>query len=255
MIMTADSGVARQNNRRPAKEGWNTLFIGANRYSRQPGEPEPDMNALFPVAFLVEKNPGAVVEPHYHEAEQFQVVVAGSGRMGLHKLDGVAVHYTGPYSSYGPIVAAEDGLQWFTLRNGYDHGARYMPAERLGLREGRARHQHREAAVDVPGVLSAAELARLTETTGEEVLALEADGMGAWRYRLPPGAAVSGPAPDTGGGQFWLVLEGSVTVEAGQSLPRHSCVFVAPDAAAARPVAGAQGAEILCMQFSRRPRD
>jgi hypothetical protein len=252
MIVTADSQVVRESNRRPAKEGWNTLFLGANRYSLKQGEPEPDMAALFPVAFLVEKNPGAVVQPHYHAAEQFQVVVAGSGRMGLHPLTGVAVHYTGPYSSYGPIVAAEDGLQWFTLRNGFDQGAQYMPAQRLGLREGRARHPHREAAVDVPNVFSAAELARLTEVTRETVLAPADDGVGTWRYRLPPGAEISGPAPSSGGGQYWLVLEGSMAMEPGKNLPRHSCGFVAPDAAEARVVAGAQGAEILCMQFARR---
>ncbi len=51
----------------------------------------------------------------------------GSGRLGLHDIASVAVHYTDAYSAYGPIVAADDGVSWFTLRNAWDPGARYMP--------------------------------------------------------------------------------------------------------------------------------
>src|SRR5215472_11924822 len=34
------------------------------------------------MAFLVEKGPGAVTRPHFHQADQFQVVVAGRGMLG-----------------------------------------------------------------------------------------------------------------------------------------------------------------------------
>ncbi len=252
MILSMDATVARAKNRRPAKEGWNTLFFGANRYSRKAGEREPSADELFPVAFLVEKDPHAVVQPHYHQAEQFQVVVGGGGKFGIHQVDGVAVHYSGPYSAYGPIVADDRGISWFTLRKAYDQGAQYMPAERAGLRDGRARFQHREATAEVPGVLAEADLARLAGPSTDAVLAQEQDGVGAWRHRLPPGASLTGPDPATGGGQFWLVLSGSLTEP--ETLGRNSCLFVAPTAAAVRPVAGPTGAEILCMQFPVRAR-
>ena len=39
---------------------------------------------MYPMAFLVEQDPGAVVGAHYHQADQFQVMVGGSGRLGTH---------------------------------------------------------------------------------------------------------------------------------------------------------------------------
>jgi hypothetical protein len=252
MIQTMDAARAREINRRPAKDGFNTLYLGVNRYHRKEGDPTPDAKALYPVAFLVEKNPGSVIHPHFHVTEQFQVVVGGSCRFGTHDVDGVAVHYTGPYSSYGPIVAREHGLAFFTLRNGFDPGAQYMPAARLGLKEGRAHWQHREATAPVPGVMSAASLARLAAPEAEPILAAQPDGLQAWRHRLPPGAALTGPDPITGGGQFWLVLAGSLVVQPPHALGPRSCAFVPPDAGAATVRAGETGAEFLCLQFPRR---
>ena len=34
----------------------------------------------FPMAFLVEKDSGAIVKPHFHQADQYQVVVQGGGK-------------------------------------------------------------------------------------------------------------------------------------------------------------------------------
>ena len=229
MIQAMDARAAREKNRRPAREGWNTLFLGVNRYHRKEGDPTPDPTAIYPVAFLVEKDPGAVIHPHFHVTEQFQVVVGGSCTFGVHEVDGVAVHYTGPYSSYGPITAKEKGLAFFTLRNGFDPGAQYMPERRLSMREGRKVWQHREATCEVPGVMSEADLSRLTSPATDNVLAQEQDGVGAWRHRLPPGASLTGPDPASGGGQFWLVLSGSLKVTDPAPLSPKSCVFISPD--------------------------
>jgi len=96
------------------------------------------------MAFPVEKRPGAVTRPHSHQADQFQVVVAGRGMLGDHEFSDAAVHYTDACSTYGPIVAGKSGIWWFTLRNRWDPGARYMPAEREVLNAARDRHQHWE---------------------------------------------------------------------------------------------------------------
>ncbi len=252
MILSMDARTARDLNRRQAKEGFNTLYMGVNRYHRKEGDPTPDPKAIYPVAFLVEKDPGAVIEPHFHAAEQFQVVVGGTCKFGTHDVNGVAVHYTGPYSSYGPITAKEQGLAFFTLRNGYDQGAQYMPAQRLSLREGRKHWEHREVTAEVPGVMSEAELAGLEAPSTENVLAVTQDGVGAWRHRLPPGATLTGQNPSSGGGQYWLVLSGSLQVTDPEPLAPKSCVFVSPDEAAATVVAGPFGADVLCMQFPVR---
>src|SRR5690348_15756454 len=105
MVLIADSVLARSTRRRQTSTGWNTAFIGANRQTLAPGEKPPDANALYPMAFLVEKQPGAVTPPHFHQADQFQVVVAGRGRLGDDEFSDGAVHYTDAYSAYGPILA------------------------------------------------------------------------------------------------------------------------------------------------------
>jgi hypothetical protein len=81
------------------------------------------------------------------------------------------------------------------------------------------------------------------------MFAAERDGLGAWLYRLAPGASVTGPDPGAGGGQFWLVVGGMLAAGGGDALPRMSCVFVSPDEAPLAPVAGAEGCEVLALQF------
>ncbi len=255
MILTADSTVARDANRRRTGNGWHTTFIGKNRNTLKEGETPPDANIVYPMAFLVEKDAAAIVKPHFHAADQYQVIVQGGGRLGVHDVGTVSVHYTDSYSAYGPIVAADEGISWFTLRNAWDSGAQYMPAQRQQLREARARFQHREATCGPLAPLTDAELAALTDVTGNAVIEETKDGLGTWRYTVNPGGAARGPDPSTGGGQFWLVSAGTAHVPGGALLPVNSCVFVAPDDAAMRMFAGPVGADLLCLQFPKRARD
>jgi hypothetical protein len=255
MILTADSRVAHETTRRKTPNGWHTTFIGQNRNTLRDGEQPPPSDIVYPMAFLVEKEAGAVVKPHFHQADQYQVVVQGSGRLGLHAIGTVAVHYTAAYSAYGPIVAAEDGVAWFTLRNSWDPGARYMPEHRQQLRAARETHQHLEATCGPLPPLTETELAALTEVGATAVIEPTADGAATWRYTVPAGQSVRGPSPATGGGQFWLVTAGSAAVPDGEQLPVQSCIFVGPDEEPATLIAGNLGADLLCMQFASRPRD
>jgi hypothetical protein len=252
MILTADSTVATEANRRRTGNGWHTTFIGKNRNTLKQGEAPPDANIVYPMAFLVEKDADAIVRPHFHAADQYQVIVQGGGRLGIHDVGTVSVHYTDSYSAYGPIVAAGEGISWFTLRNAWDSGARYMPAERAQLREARARFQHREATCGPLAPLTEAELAALTDVTGSAVIEEAKDGLGTWRYTVKAGGVARGPDPATGGGQFWLVSSGTAHAPGGALLPVNSCVFVAPDDAALQMFAGPAGADLLCMQFPKR---
>src|SRR5205809_26303 len=45
------------------------IYIGANRYTLPPDEKPPPGDALHPMACLVEKGPGAVTRPHFHQAD------------------------------------------------------------------------------------------------------------------------------------------------------------------------------------------
>jgi len=246
LIATADT--ARVNRRRgSAPDGvtfWHTLYLGTSRYNMAPGMPDPDKDALFPMAFLVEQDPGSTANAHFHQQDQFQLVVAGHGTLGLHDIRPVTLHFTAAHTAYGPIRASQDdGVSYFTLRNGFDPGARFMQMaeNRAALRAVRGR-VHREA---VAGPLSSA------TQPSETLIGPEQDGLAAWRYRLAAGEAVTGRDPAQGRGQYWVVTAGSLS-HGDQTLDRLSCAFVYPDDAAFHGVAGAAGAEIIAMQFPHR---
>jgi hypothetical protein len=243
MPILASADAARVNRRRgSAADGvtfWHTLYLGTTRYNMAPGEADPAADVLFPMAFLVEQDPGSTAQSHFHQQDQFQLVVGGHAIMGTHEVRPLTVHFSGAYTAYGPIRAdKDDGVHYFTLRNGFDPGARFMsmPENRVTLRSVPGR-KHREA---VNGPLAEAEIA----------LPQEADGMGAWRYRIGAGERVLGPDPATGRGQYWIVADGTMLV-ADETLPRLSCSFVNPNETPLEAVAGPDGLDVVVMQFPR----
>jgi hypothetical protein len=245
MTLVASADTARVNRRRgSAADGvtfWHTLYLGTTRYNMAPGAPDPTPEALSPMAFLVEQDPGSTANAHYHQQDQFQLVVAGYGTLGLHEVRPTTVHFTGAHTAYGPIRASQDeGVTYFTLRNGFDPGARFMtmPENRVALRTIPGR-KHRES---VAGPLQS------PTTPTETLLGPDPDGMTAWRYSVAPGEPVTGPDPMKGRGQYWVVTGGSL-IHADAPLPKLSCVFVYPDDAPLRAVAGPDGVEVVAMQF------
>lgn len=248
MPMLAQTEAVAINRRRgSAADGvtfWHTLYLGTSRYNMAPGEPEPAADALFPMAFLVEQDPGSTAQAHFHQQDQFQLVVNGKGTMGHHEAAAVTVHFTGAYTAYGPIKADPDqGIWYMTLRNGFDPGARFMGmAENRALLRSVAGRKHREA---VAGPLPP------PTAPAETLLGPDADGMGSWRYTLTAGETLTGPDPGTGRGQYWAVTAGSMSRD-GSVLRRHSLVFVRPDEAPFTATAGTEGLEVVAMQFPRR---
>jgi hypothetical protein len=62
LIATAE---AAHTNRQRAVAGdgmgfWHTLYLGRTRYNMAPGEADPPTSTLFPMAFLVEQDPGDI---------------------------------------------------------------------------------------------------------------------------------------------------------------------------------------------------
>ena len=234
-----------------------TTFIGQDVAARRTGDgnasaaaaAEPKAGDPVPMAYLVEQPPHSVVQSHYHQADQFQLVVAGGGHLGRHEIGPLTVHYTNAFNAYGPIKAGPSGVQYFTLRNAYDPGAQYLPAKKDALKAATRTFLQETAIVGQAGW---GDLAGLDATRSDVVLAQTGGGMGAWRHRLPEGARVTGPDPATGGGQYWVVTSGRLLRADGGELPAISTVFVHPTDAAFEAVAGAPGLEVLVLQYPRR---
>jgi hypothetical protein len=69
--------------------------------------------------------PGYTSEAHFHDYDQFQVVIEGSVDMAGEILIPGSVHYTDAKTPYGPFRAGPDGLTMMIIRPGADRkGAR-----------------------------------------------------------------------------------------------------------------------------------
>lgn len=195
-----------------------------------------------PQAYLVMQPPNSVTRPHFHQTNQFQVFVDGSGRVGKLRADPLTVQYAGANTPYGPIVAEDAGIHYFTLRQEWDSGAKYLPAKRDLLVKGRQRQVVGTAA---PAAIPAA-------GTSEEVLiAPEADGLLALALCLAPGTTATLPDAGDGGGQYHLVLAGSLQRDE-EALGPLSLEFASPDQGAVTVDAGPQGLALLLLRFPRR---
>jgi hypothetical protein len=213
--------------------------VGARRnYLGEPGSLEAG-----PQAFLVERpyaNPR--VAPHFHDIDQFQVIVAGDGRMGKREVKPITFQYADAFTPYGPIVGRDDGISFFTLRAVASGGYFPMPGSRQ-LMPGRA-GRNIAAAFDIerqPLRPAAVERAPLMEQ--------EADGVYAEGLRLGAHASTTGVTSDAGC-QYYLVCTGSL-IQDGKAMPAKSLIHVAPGEDTPVLQAGSEGANVLLMQFPR----
>jgi hypothetical protein len=200
--------------------------------------------AVTPHAFLVEQDPDTVIESHFHQQNQFQVIVGGSAMLGRHAVAPLLVHYAGAHTGYGPIVSGPEGLHYLTLRPAQDPGARFLPGSREQLLRGPKRHFSSEAIT----LHEAAASARRAAPQTDEVLALQPEGLAVLLYRLPPGAVAHGIDPASGAGQY-LVVAGGGVLHQGRVLGVPESLFITADEAAPAITAGPDGAEVLLLQF------
>src|SRR5215831_4733550 len=199
----------------------------------------------MPMASLVEQLPHTIIPAHFHAVNQFQVVVEGEGTLGKRTVHPWTVHYTNGFTGYGPLDAGAAGMAFFTLRNRYDAGgAHYFPAGQAFMQPAPKRHH-----LVGPLVLSSATaLHSRQHATRDLVLAQEDDGLAAWCLRLGPNMRTQAPDPAQGGGQYLLVAAGTLRHD-GALLQRLSCLYVAADTGPFVLQSGAEGLEILLLQF------
>ncbi|HEY8357467.1 MAG TPA: hypothetical protein VIL30_08380 [Ramlibacter sp.] len=199
---------------------------------------------LSPTMFLVEQGPHSTLAPHFHRENEFQVVVQGGGKFGAHDVHAVMVHYAGAYTGYGPIVAGDQGLSYFTIRSVFEQGAVFLPEGRDQMVRGPKRQMHSKCYLEAGDQ----ELRARTATEVQPLFPPQPDGVAATRILLPPGGA--GEAAGTGrGGQFVMVIAGSLVYQQ-RTLTRWETVFLSPDEGPLPLQAGAGGADVLCLTLA-----
>jgi len=173
-------------------------------------------------------------------------VIEGGGRLGKHDATPVVVHYTDGYTPYGPIVAGDDGIGFYTLRVQSYLDVHVMPGSRSEM----ARRARRGLTIDAglkPGHPEAHDAGASVNS-----LVAEDDGVASWSVRLAPGATETGPSPADGGGQYHIVVNGTWE-QGGEQLPPKSVAFVEQGDPPAEYLAGPDGLELVVMQFPRVP--
>lgn len=196
-----------------------------------------------PQGFLADwTNPGARIDPHFHDIDQFQVVVRGTGRIGKKRIEPITFHYADGFTPYGPIIAEEEGIGFFTLRVASSSGIWPMPGSRQFM-PGRAGR-------NIAGIFRIDQASPADgQANRETLIPATPDGMTAEGLRLGPGAWAEGHATD-GGGQYCLVCAGAIEHQ-GTLLGRNALVWVDPGEDVPRFKAGPNGASVLILQFPR----
>jgi hypothetical protein len=207
--------------------------------------PASDETPEMPMASFVEQLAHTTIPSHFHAVNQFQVVVEGEGTLGKRAVYPWTVHYTNGFTGYGPLCAGAAGMAFFTLRNRWDAGgARYFPAGQSFMQPAPKLHH-----LVGPLLLSnEAALHSRQYATCDLVLTQEDDGLAAWCLRLGPTMRTHAPDPADGGGQYLLVVGGTLWHD-GAMLPRLSCLYVSADTGPFVLQSGTEGLEALLLQF------
>ena len=221
----------------PGAEIWRTFFFPAPPGTR------------LPQAFRVEYAPGRVLRTHFHDVDEFQVVVAGSGRLGTHALVPGTVHFARAHTGYGPIVAGPEGLSFLTLRARRDAaGPQLLPEKREELLRVPEREPWQASCVarfadvsDRPGAVAIHSLQPLHDERGLDAFVVCASPFA--RTGLPPALG--------SGGQFVAILKGSA-VAGDTEYVATTVGFVSADEPALEVTAGAFGLNALVFNFPKQ---
>jgi len=246
MVLAVNSEIAKQarstgKGRSTGFPRWRTEFVG----NRAENEVKDD-----PQAFLVELAPHAVIEAHFHQVDQFQIIVAGSGTLGRKAAPVVALHYADHHTAYGPIKAGPFGLSFFTIRSKSDTGSTLVSAP--NYRDFLKPTKKRYVLAEQIALSTAPVLQNRSEIAMENLLpdVDGSDGLGACMLRMGADMKARGPDPRLTGGQFVLVLNGSLEYK-NAAYPVWSTVYAGPTDEALDIAAGDRGLEALVMNFPR----
>jgi hypothetical protein len=190
-----------------------------------------------PTSYLVDVPEGYEIPPHFHGVNQYQVVVRGVAKLGKHPMRSGDFHYADRHTPYGPIIAGEGGMAFFTLRQDAYSGFHEMPGARYLMQPGAHRTFVQRVDPDAPRERSAVELEALDDGTAS--------------YQLTAGAGECLILPAVHhGGAFVLVISGTLWLD-GLALPELSCIWVEPTDPTPNLVAADNGAVAVFLSYSR----
>lgn len=183
---------------------------------------------------------GSTIYAHFHDVDQFQVIVLGSGRFGRVPVRPITIQYADAFAPYGPIVAEQDGLGFFVFRRQAASGGWKMPGNARLI----PKPIGRRFFVDVDDWQTPPSEGGVRR---EQLWGPATDGLAIELFRLPPSATAVIPL-GTAGGLHLMICSGSLVHEAAP-LPELSVLL--PELGDKNPsiTASDDGAVVLALKF------
>jgi hypothetical protein len=226
----------------PGPKAWIHNYIHHPR-THEDGTPR-QAGEVLPMIYLVDQEPNSAIQTHFHQVDQYQVVIGGNGAMGREPLGPITVHYTNAYTGYGPLASGSAGLQYLTIRNRWDPGLRPLPEAKDELPPAGTVKQRQRTTKPAPP-LSSEVLSALDAPQIREVMEEPESGSRAWMLAIPPAGSAPSPA-SVATDRVLVVCAGSLAGTEANGL--HSCHFI-PAGEAVMLSAGDEGVDVLILQF------
>jgi rubredoxin len=232
--------------------------IPANRVNRPgknlPGSPGALSSTFFratqdtpdaPTAALNRYEGARLSNAHFHEVDQFQVIMEGSGEFGRHHVQPYHVHFSRAYTPYGPLQSNEKtGWAFIVLRSRFDPGAQRFPWALDKLKQIPDRQPWQVTTkVDFPAPTEGISVQDVPEIRDERGLYTRTIAMGPHTHTMTPDRL-------GGDGQYVVVVKGSLIHE-GTERQAPTVLFVSRDEPPLAIQAGAHGLEAIIMNFPR----
>ncbi len=182
---------------------------------------------------------------HFHQVDQFQVIMEGSGDFGRHPVKPYCVHFSRAHTPYGPLQAdKKTGWGFIVLRSRFDPGAQRFPQCLDQLKQVPNRRPWQVTKdVSFPAPNGGVGVQEVPEIHDDQ-------GLFTRTVAMVPNARMTMPDPSTGDGQYVVVVKGSLLHE-GKEKPAPAVVFVKRDEPAFEIRAGAQGLEAILLGFPK----
>jgi rubredoxin len=182
---------------------------------------------------------------HFHEVDQFQVIIDGSGEFGRHHVEPYCVHFSRAYTPYGPLQSSkETGWAFLVLRSRFDPGAQRFPAALEKLKQIPDRQPWQVTAkVGFPEPKASVNVREIPEIC-------DGNGLLTSTISMAPGARTTTPDPSMGDGQYVIVLKGSL-VHQGTEREAPVVAFIKRDEPSFDIQAGTNGLEGILLNFPK----
>ena len=189
--------------------------------------------------------PGREVQPHYHRAAQFQLLLDGNLQFPEFRMEGIAVHYTDHNVPYGPFTTS--GRHDMVVVHAKPAGVQYV---KDAIRDPELRKEINRVGREIHGSAGAVEWQPVPGHEGvrRKTLLSVVGGPVAEVVECAPGAEL--PVSTAPFGRYEFIIKGSARLN-GNQLGPETVRFVQSAERVAPLCCGADGATFVVLMFDR----